>query len=134
MNTSGASRIIRKVWKEFKILERRNMGYQKEIYAPLNVHPEKLLQGVSEARQIIRNMQSLLSGMEQAAERSERYWKGEAGDEHRAYFSRLRQVGEKVLSDLGNSVTDLERITAVYMQTEQTAEGWAEALPGDVIQ
>ena len=126
MNTSGASRIIRKVWKEFKILERRNMGYQKEIYAPLNVHPEKLLQGVSEA--------SLLSGMEQAAERSERYWKGEAGDEHRAYFSRLRQVGEKVLSDLGNSVTDLERITAVYMQTEQTAEGWAEALPGDVIQ
>ena len=110
------------------------MGYQEEIYDALKVQPETLIQGISEARQIAGNMWNLLGGMERAAERSGRYWKGEAGDEHRAYFFRLKQNGERILSGLGNSIADLEQITASYTRTERAAAERVEVLPGDVIQ
>lgn len=110
------------------------MGYREEIYDALKVQPETLIQGISEARQITGNMRNLLGGMERAAERSGRYWKGKAGDEHRAYFFRLKQNGERILSGLGNSIADLEQITASYTRTERAAAERVEALPGDVIQ
>ncbi len=103
------------------------------ILSSLKVTPEVMQSKASVVLKHVREMQIQFQNLENSVNRTKNYWIGEAGDAHRAYYSSRKEEIEEIFARLNEDVTDLQKMAAVYAQTEMETEEMAEALPSDVI-
>ena len=99
----------------------------------IRVSPE-ILSG--QARQVlarIRSIENRFERIETAADRSDGYWSGEAGDTHRRVFRGYREEIEQTLERFRAAAESLEQTAKNYTAAEAAAESESEGLPADVI-
>lgn len=99
----------------------------------IKVSTEELLAGADQVQSSLTDMKSRFSSIENAVNRSNGYWQGEAADKHRRVYTEMKKVIDEIMARLGEHVTDLRAMAQVYAEGEQAVEELSYDLPSDVI-
>lgn len=99
----------------------------------LRVDPSVLQSQAQELGKYVSTMRRLFESVASSVNGLANYWEGEASDEYRKRYERLKPEIEEMLNRLGEHSTDLNSIAAVYTGVESSNEDIAQDLSSDVI-
>ncbi|MFT3952522.1 MAG: WXG100 family type VII secretion target [Oscillospiraceae bacterium] len=99
----------------------------------LRVSTEAMAKAQQTFEQRIIEMQTSFDSIETAMNRTNGYWKGDAGDKFRNIYQAMKTKVTDHLAHLNEHKIDLAAMAATYTQAETAAETIAEALPASII-
>lgn len=99
----------------------------------IRVSTDELLAGAEQVQSSLNDMKNRFSAIEGAVNRSNGYWQGAAADRHRSIYREMKGTIDEIMARLGEHVTDLRAMAAVYTESEETIEEMTYDLPSDVI-
>lgn len=95
----------------------------------LQVTPEEMQNAAAQLSGYLKTMEEAFASMKKTMAGTAWYWGGEAGDAHRRLFEGQISKTEEIIARYQEHITDLNAMSGVYSQAEQTAAAAAEQLP-----
>ena len=99
----------------------------------LQVDSQVLRRQAAEVEQKINRMAQRFREMDEIVRRSERYWIGEAGEQHRQAYRKDSEAAEQMLQRLRGYPPDLLKISHNYEETEEGVASAASSLKTNVL-
>ena len=99
----------------------------------IKASPGALQQSAQEVEKAVAELRIRFQGVEEAVNRSEGYWQGDAADTHRSIYREMKTDAEEILARFQEHAGDLRAMAANYLEAEQEVKGHAADLPSDVI-
>lgn len=99
----------------------------------LKVDAQELVTIANRMQDQISNMNSAYIKIDQIVNRSQRYWQGEASDNHIRKNDDIKADYTKVYTELAKEPSNLYKIAGVYKEAEETTTDISMSLPVDVI-
>lgn len=85
----------------------------------MNVLPNELDMKAQEAATAIFEMEQLLANVQDAVNRTEYYWNGEAAELNRKVFLEQKEDMEEILTRLKEYPATLRKVANIYRETEE---------------
>lgn len=99
----------------------------------LKVTPEEMQSLAGEMRNEIAQIQNYLQSIEREVRNTKAYWRGDASDKHIVNYDEIAPQGITLIRNLNTAPDDMLKIAGLYVQTEESLEEVAAALPDDIF-
>lgn len=100
----------------------------------LTVTPERMYQAASNIESKIEESKKLFKEMLDTVNQTSSYWEGNVATQDRNNFQKENENFNSLVSNLGNYVSELRTITAIYETTESQNTMVSESLPTDILE
>lgn len=95
--------------------------------------PQQLFDESNNMIRLVGRMRMHMSEAENIMRATAEHWTGEAGDLQREIFFGRKETIENAMTHMELRATDLARIAATYLETDQVNAAVSDDLPSDVI-
>lgn len=99
----------------------------------VKVTPEELKGLSSEMTSEVENIKACFRNIDEVVDGTQRYWRGDASDQHISKYQEMKPDVERVLEKLEYAPKDLLKIAGLYEEVEEVNSQLVESLPVDVF-
>lgn len=100
----------------------------------LKVTPEALKEFAGQMTQEIETVKNCFKSIDTEITGTQKYWKGEASDEHIKRYKEIKPDADKVVSKLTEAPKNLLEIAGIYVESEDANSQLAMTLPIDIFE